>query len=115
MNLNELKTKGKPCEIDIYVGQRIREARNEMDLTQEQVAAHLGISFQQIQKYERGSNRIAAGRLAQLSKIFRCPIAWFFPDEYQDKESLRLSDLDSRMVEIEYKAKEIQKLAERAN
>jgi transcriptional regulator with XRE-family HTH domain len=66
-------------KIDAYVSTRLRVARLESGETQMSAAEALGISFQQVQKYERGSNRIAAGRLFELARLYGKPIDWFFP------------------------------------
>jgi transcriptional regulator with XRE-family HTH domain len=57
---------------DVEVGNRMRAYRLERGLSQEAVADKLGLTFQQVQKYEKGVNRIAVGRLAQLSRLFEC-------------------------------------------
>lgn len=58
-------------EIDAEIGQRLRLLRVERGLSQDWVAQHLGVSFQQVQKYERGVNRISAGRITQLAKLLK--------------------------------------------
>lgn len=63
---------------DKYVGSRVRMRRLMLGLTQSEVARTIGISFQQLQKYEKGANRISASRLQQLSHILTAPIAFFF-------------------------------------
>jgi len=72
------KTKGTPNEMDVHVGQRLRVRRSLLGLSQEKLADALGLTFQQVQKYERGSNRISAGRLYDLSTILDVPINYFF-------------------------------------
>jgi transcriptional regulator with XRE-family HTH domain len=63
---------------DIHVGQSIRAHRLMARMSQAELGDVLGVSFQQVQKYEKGVNRISAGRLLQLAKIFRVPIATFY-------------------------------------
>ena len=63
---------------DQHVSQRVREIRIKKGKTQEQVAAHLKLTFQQVQKYESGANRVSAGRLWQLSGLFNVPISSFY-------------------------------------
>lgn len=71
---------GRVCEdIDKWVGRRIGELRREAGLSQSSLAASLGLSFQQIQKYEAGLNRVSAARLYQLSQLFDCAVSEFFP------------------------------------
>jgi transcriptional regulator with XRE-family HTH domain len=60
--------------IDKHVGTRVRMRRLMLDLTQMQLADGLGLTFQQVQKYEKGTNRISASRLHQLSRILRVPV-----------------------------------------
>lgn len=64
--------------VDRHVGERIRERRTLLGLTQEQLAATLHISYQQIQKYETGANRVSAGRLFEIAKELDCDVAQFF-------------------------------------
>lgn len=64
--------------VDRHVGERIRERRTLLGLTQEQLAAALHISYQQIQKYETGANRVSAGRLFEIAKELDCDVAQFF-------------------------------------
>ena len=70
----------RPNPIDAHVGQRIRWRRSVLGLSQEQLAAALGVSFQQVQKYERGVNRIVASRLHDLAAALEVPISYFFED-----------------------------------
>jgi transcriptional regulator with XRE-family HTH domain len=67
-----------PHPIDVAVGARVRLRRNMLGLSQEQLAKHLGLAFQQVQKYERGANRIGASRLYEIAQLFEVPIAFFF-------------------------------------
>ena len=76
--MSKMKTKGVPSDIDIHVGQRLRVRRSLMGLSQEKLAESTGVTFQQIQKYERGTNRISAGRLYELSNILDVPVTYFF-------------------------------------
>jgi transcriptional regulator with XRE-family HTH domain len=66
--------------VDVHVGRRIRLRRNVLGLSQEKLADALGVTFQQVQKYERGANRISASRLFQLGKILSVPIQFFYDD-----------------------------------
>ena len=71
-------TKSK-SEIDQYIGARIRECRLSHRLTQEQLASALGVSFQQVQNYEKGSNGLSAVRLFDICKILNVSLATMFP------------------------------------
>lgn len=67
-------------EVDRHLGARLREARLQRGWSQELLADALGISFQQVQKYERAANRVAASRLWQIALALDLPVAWFFED-----------------------------------
>jgi transcriptional regulator with XRE-family HTH domain len=67
-----------PNPIDIHVGNRVRIRRMMLSMSQEKVGNALGISFQQVQKYEKGTNRLGASRLQHLAQILQVPIAYFF-------------------------------------
>lgn len=71
---------GGPNPIDVYVGKRIRMRRESMKLSQERLGQLIGITFQQIQKYERGMNRISASRIYDISQILCTPITYFFAE-----------------------------------
>ncbi|MCD8497914.1 MAG: helix-turn-helix domain-containing protein [Alphaproteobacteria bacterium] len=93
------KTKGTPDNVDVHVGQRLRIRRSLLGMSQEKLAEAIGLTFQQIQKYERGTNRVSAGRLYQFSKILGVPIAYFyeqFGEPFNQKEVAQtgLSDQD---------------------
>ena len=68
----------KTDELDLLIGKRLRERRVLLAITQEVLARRIGLSFQQMQKYEIGENRISATRLFKLSEILEVPITWFF-------------------------------------
>jgi transcriptional regulator with XRE-family HTH domain len=73
--------KKTPNATDVFVGQRVRMARLMANMSQEKLAAPLGLTFQQVQKYEKGSNRIGASRMQQIAHILQKPVAWFFDQE----------------------------------
>ena len=70
--------KGSATKVDAHVGQRVRGRRKEMGLSQEKLAKSLGVSFQQVQKYEIGINRVSAGRLWDISHSLDVDIGYFF-------------------------------------
>src|SRR5213592_3191219 len=70
----------KPNPIDVQVGARVRLRRNMLGLSQEKLGEAIGLTFQQVQKYERGANRIGASRLHELSRVLDVPVAFFFDD-----------------------------------
>lgn len=69
-----------PNPIDIHVGSRVRVRRVLRGLSQEKLADRLGLTFQQVQKYEKGTNRIGASRLQEISQILEVPVSFFFED-----------------------------------
>jgi transcriptional regulator with XRE-family HTH domain len=69
-----------PDPVDIHVGSRLRMRRNLVGLSQEQLGKSLGLTFQQIQKYERGINRMGSSRLFQIAKTLSVPVAYFFEE-----------------------------------
>jgi transcriptional regulator with XRE-family HTH domain len=88
-----------PSPIDVHVGERLRQTRLGVGMSQEMLADGVGVSFQQVQKYEHGTNRISASRLYEFSRILGVPIAHFFagidnsPEpQPQRHPSLRLAD-----------------------
>ncbi len=74
------ESKKKPNPIDIHVGGRIRLRRNMLGMSQERLGENLGITFQQIQKYEKGTNRVGASRLQAIASHHEVPVAFFFED-----------------------------------
>src|SRR5205814_10191120 len=70
---------GVPDPIDIHVGSRIRTRRIYLDMRQEELGRKLGLTFQQVQKYESGANRVSASRLWEIAAILRTSLAYFFP------------------------------------
>lgn len=67
-----------PDPIDVYVGHRVRARRKMLGLSQTQLGDELGVTFQQVQKYERGTNRIGSSRLFRMSTSLDVPVAYFF-------------------------------------
>jgi transcriptional regulator with XRE-family HTH domain len=68
--------------VDVYVGARLKIRRNELGLSQNKIGELTGVTFQQIQKYEKGSNRIGSSRLYDFAKILKVPVSYFF-DQYE--------------------------------
>ena len=88
------RTRGTPSDIDIHVGKRLKIRRNLMGLSQDELAKEIGITFQQIQKYEHGTNRISAGKLFEFAKALNVHINFFFeglPNAY-DSNPFVVSD-----------------------
>ncbi|MDJ0919578.1 MAG: helix-turn-helix transcriptional regulator [Henriciella sp.] len=85
-----------PSGIDRIVGQRLRWRRRELKLTQEQLGEKLGLTFQQVQKYEKGVNRISAGRLFEMAAELTVPITYFYEgvEDLLQAEPLMVNESD---------------------
>src|SRR6202008_2164436 len=71
---------GGPAPRGIHVGKRVKLRRTLLHISQEQLASDIGVTFQQVQKYESGHNRVSASRLFDISRVLNCPISYFFED-----------------------------------
>src|SRR5215469_5100458 len=69
-----------PNPVDVHVGSRVRLRRNMLGLSQEKLGEAIGLTFQQVQKYERGANRIGASRLLELSRVLDVPVSFFYDE-----------------------------------
>ena len=74
------ENKKKPNPTDIHVGSRIRLRRNMLGMSQEKLGETLGITFQQVQKYEKGTNRVGASRLQAICEVLGVPVSFMFED-----------------------------------
>src|SRR5690349_11502829 len=97
MGVERRGKKGRATVLDIFAGRRLREARLEARLTQEELGRQLGLTFQAIQKYESGENRLSVGRLVAAAKILQKPISYFVPDETGSDEK-PLSSAEAELV-----------------
>ncbi|QEE09740.1 helix-turn-helix transcriptional regulator [Bartonella kosoyi] len=91
--------------MDISIGKRIHHRRISMGLSQKELGSHLGVSFQQIQKYEKGLNRVSAGRLQEIANRLEVPIHFFYAD-IATKEDLSTKDNLSHHDQETYSEKE---------
>lgn len=71
-------TEKTPNPVDLYVGGRIRMRRRTLGVSQEKLADDLGLTFQQVQKYERGANRVSASKLYEIARSLQTPVSFFF-------------------------------------
>jgi len=71
-------SKKSPNPVDIHIGKRIRMARLLLSISQEKLGDALGLTFQQVQKYEKGTNRVGGSRMLQISKTLQVPVAYFY-------------------------------------
>ena len=89
------KTRRKgPDARDIEVGRLIRVRRLANQLSQTELATHLGVSFQQLQKYEKGVNRVGAGRLHRIAEVLEVPVAFFFGESNRSGEQELMASLE---------------------
>jgi transcriptional regulator with XRE-family HTH domain len=83
--------------VDEFVGKKLRTRRTLMGMSQEALGKEVGVSFQQIQKYERGSNRIGASRLYDFSRVLMIPVQYFFEGMRADNDT---SDSDASVMGV---------------
>jgi transcriptional regulator with XRE-family HTH domain len=86
-----------PNPVDKHVGSRVRMRRKMLAISQEKLGNALGLTFQQVQKYEKGANRIGASRLEHISRILQVPVAFFF-EGVQDASPIHTSDEVARSL-----------------
>lgn len=88
-----------PDPVDIYVGSRVRLRRTVLGMSQERLADQLGITFQQVQKYENGSNRIGASRLYAISQILSVPVEYLYDGYNTDASAVseEVSEFDRQL------------------
>ncbi|WP_375671966.1 MULTISPECIES: helix-turn-helix domain-containing protein [unclassified Bartonella] len=94
-----------PNFIDILIGKRIRQRRIAMGLSQKELGSYLGVSFQQIQKYEKGFNRVSAGCLLKITQKLDVPISFFYAD-IVTKEDVSVEENTSHYDQETYSEKE---------
>ncbi|WP_375629127.1 MULTISPECIES: helix-turn-helix domain-containing protein [unclassified Bartonella] len=94
-----------PNFIDILIGKRIRQKRIAMGLSQKELGSYLGVSFQQIQKYEKGFNRVSAGCLLKIAQKLEVPISFFYAD-IVTKEDVSVEKNTSHYDQETYSEKE---------
>jgi transcriptional regulator with XRE-family HTH domain len=85
---------------DRHVGARIRERRVMMGLSQQQLAKMIGVTYQQAHKYERGLNRISAGRLFEIGQVLGVPVSWFFEGLTADADGQETSPRQRMCLEL---------------
>jgi len=90
---------GKPNPVDVHVGARVRLRRTLLGLSQEKLGEAIGLTFQQVQKYERGANRIGASRLWDLSRVLDVPVTYFFEDMEDDIAAMSPRNVTPDVVE----------------
>ncbi|WP_081159550.1 helix-turn-helix domain-containing protein [Ensifer aridi] len=109
LSVNSEKNRGKPNSVDAHVGRRIRQRRVWQNMSQATLGEAIGVTFQQVQKYEKGVNRVGAGRLQQISKALKVRPSYFFegnPDEIQSVGQSAENQVDIPPEVIEFAASE---------
>jgi transcriptional regulator with XRE-family HTH domain len=87
-------------DIDRHVGARMRERRILLGLTQQQMADLIGVTYQQAHKYEKGINRVAAGRLSRIAQALGVPIGYFFESAEADQANFKPSTQQRLLLEL---------------
>lgn len=93
---------GRPNPVDVHVGSRVRLRRTLLGMSQEKLGEAIGLTFQQVQKYERGANRIGSSRLFDLSRVLDVPVSFFFddmPNEVADRSPRNAGGMSEPAVE----------------
>lgn len=88
LSVDPEKKRAKANAVDIYVGRRIRQRRRWQNMSQAALGEAIGVTFQQVQKYEKGSNRVGAGRLQQISDALEVHPSYFFENMPDDTQSI---------------------------
>ena len=102
---------GRPNPVDVHVGARVRLRRTLLGMSQEKLGEAIGLTFQQVQKYERGANRIGASRLYDLARVLDVPVGFFF--EEMTPETQQSSPAQARGMQEEAEPYEPDPLAKR--
>jgi transcriptional regulator with XRE-family HTH domain len=92
--------KRRANHVDLSVGARLRQARLLAGASQEDVGAAIGVSFQAVQKYENGENRLSAGRLAAAAKYLGVPMSFFFQDDTEPQSASDTAGFSSKEIEL---------------
>lgn len=92
---------GKPNPVDVHVGGRVRLRRTLLGMSQERLGEAIGLTFQQVQKYERGANRIGASRLYDLSRVLDVPVSFFFEDMDDQTAAMSPRNVTSTLADVE--------------
>jgi transcriptional regulator with XRE-family HTH domain len=92
---------GKPNPVDVHVGSRVRLRRTLLGMSQEKLGDAIGLTFQQVQKYERGANRIGASRLFDVARVLEVPVSFFFDEMSEDVAARSPSQITSESEPLE--------------
>jgi transcriptional regulator with XRE-family HTH domain len=92
--------------VDVHAGRRLHQIRVLRGVSQEQLAGALGLTFQQVQKYENGVNRISASRLFDLSRLFDVPVQWFFDEMPGEIAANALAHVSATKAGVHHKSED---------
>ena len=96
----ETKPSPRANAADHHVGARIRERRIMLGLSQQQLAQMIGVTYQQAHKYERGLNRISAGRLYEIAQVLGVPVSWFFDGISEPRQPVEMTQRQRMCLEL---------------
>ena len=99
-DVSDSRPANRATDIDRHVGARIRDRRIMLGLSQQQMAEMIGVTYQQAHKYERGINRISAGRLYEIARVLRVPVGFFFEGLAADEEIDELPTRQRMCLEV---------------
>ena len=91
-----------PHSVDVHVGRRVRQRRKMMGITQEKLGDSLGLTFQQVQKYERGTNRISASKLFEMAIFLKVSVSYFYEDMVPSLTNPAIAESGEATFEHEY-------------
>lgn len=97
---HETRPSARASAADRHVGNRIRERRVMLGLSQQQLAQMIGVTYQQAHKYERGLNRISAGRLYEIAQVLSVPVSWFFEGLTADAGPIEMTPRQRMCLEL---------------
>jgi transcriptional regulator with XRE-family HTH domain len=97
---HETRPSARASAADRHVGNRIRERRVMLGLSQQQLAQMIGVTYQQAHKYERGLNRISAGRLYEIAQVLSVPVSWFFEGLTADTGPIEMTPRQRMCLEL---------------
>ncbi len=100
--MKQLHAPRSPNPVDTHVGTRIRLRRQVMKMSQEKLGNALGVTFQQVQKYERGANRVGASRLWKMSQVLEVPVSFFYEGLDEDVPALEFAEGDQTPIVYEF-------------
>ncbi len=92
------QTRKSPSPVDVHVGKRVRMRRLMVGISQTELGEAVGVTFQQLQKYEKGVNRLGAGRLQQVAKALKVPVSFFFEDPLEPGVETKAGHLSQDFV-----------------